>query len=135
VTWSTLDDVGQAASGFGDFAAGDRLRLEVEAPGVLPVVFVAPGPPPWKVTYPVGSLTLALHSAKDLPLTAAVVIVDGEVVQHDFAKSTTVTLRGVAAGSHTVVVAECDHLAKVFRLNVLDGEQRTLEVTLAPRTP
>jgi hypothetical protein len=135
-TMSHLDEQNQVASGLGDFAAGDRLLLELaerDAPGALPFPFLVPGPPPWTLTYPTGSLTLGLRSAKDLPLAAAVVIVDGRRMNHDFVASPSLRLRGVAPGPHTVVVAERAHLARVFQLVATDGEARTLDVVLTPR--
>jgi hypothetical protein len=131
--WSQLDEEGMVVSGFGDFAAGDRLWITLDTPGAVPFPFLVPGPAPWTVHYPTSSLTVALRSAKGLPIAHAVVILDGQKIQGGFAESPSLRLRGVGAGMHTLVVAERGHLAEVFQLLMKDGEDRVLEVTLNPR--
>lgn len=131
--WGEIDEDGVVAAGFGDFAAGDLLWIQPAAPHALPFRFVAPGPPPWQVRYPASALTIALRSGKDLPLTKAVVILDGQIVRKGFAESASLRLRGVAKGPHTLVVAAPAHLAQVYHLVLHDDEQRVLDVTLNPR--
>lgn len=101
-------------------------------------------PPPWTIRYPPGSLRLTVrgsHAGSDAesgPLFGAVVIVDDHVIDRHVIEEAlddtgALFLRGLAAGRHEIVIAASGHLAKIYELIWAEGEERTLDVTLAPR--
>jgi hypothetical protein len=130
---SRVDAEGTVPFGLSKVGEGDRLVVRSPAPGMVPFSFRVPGPPPWTVQWPTGSLRIALTSERGRSVARAVAIIDGVVVNEAFATGGPLDLRGVSAGDHTLVLAERDHLAKVLQFRCRDGEHRDIEVVLTPR--
>jgi hypothetical protein len=131
--WNALAADGTVSTGLSSVGEGDRLLIRLDAPGVLPLSFRAPGPPPWTVEWPTASLRISVASEDEEPMTEAVAIVDGVVFEGAFESGSALHVRGLAPGEHDVVIAERDHVAKILHLVVREGEQRDLSVALATR--
>lgn len=129
---NSLDEQDSIDVGLSGVTAGDWLRISL-GDEVLPLQFRAPGPPPWQIAWPKARLQLTVRSAKNLPIADAVVIVDGTILRHRFDGVDRTEIRYLQAGAHSIVVAQKDHLARVYRLVIEDGETRELEVLLSPR--
>ena len=114
--------------------AGAEIVVRVEDERVLPIRYLTPGPPPWRIPWPTASLRITVQGDEEGErLEGAVVLVDGALFEKAFRDGSTFEVRGVTAGRHSVVVAERGHFGKSFWLVIREGEVRTLDVELRPR--
>jgi hypothetical protein len=128
-----LDDEELTCNDTGTAAAGDRLQVSGGPDEVVPYSFVLNGPPPWTVPWPSGELSVTARSADGKLLTDGVVLLDGHRVNFGEQRRGVVRLRAIQPGPHTLVVAQRDHLAKVYALRCVAGERRALDVQLSVR--
>jgi len=112
-------------------------RAEVEMYGdvpMLPIRYVATGPPPWRIAWPAATLAITARDEVGEALEDAVVLVDGRALGEAWRDGTPILVRGVPAGWHDVIVTGRDHVGKRYRLRIEDGEARSLDVALTRRT-